>query len=102
MNRNTARYIETKITRLSREIAEIDGFFYRGSEDEDRGLYASMLERKRDDMVRSTVLQIHTAIENILLCVVVLGEHLTRSPFDSGYPRYARPTRFSESFDLSK
>src|ERR1700738_3888222 len=66
MKSSSPRSIETKITRLTREIAEIDQFFYRVNENEDRLLYAGMLERKRDDMVRSTVLQMHTAIEDIL------------------------------------
>ncbi|HZC23760.1 MAG TPA: hypothetical protein VE866_10520 [Candidatus Binatia bacterium] len=62
--------IEATIKRLSREIDEIDNFFYAGLEG-DRGLYASMLERKRDDMVRSAVLQMHTAIESLLdLCII--------------------------------
>ena len=58
--------VEAAIKRLTREIEEIDNFFYKGSENEDRVLYAGMLERKRDDMVRSAVLQMHTAIENLL------------------------------------
>ncbi len=58
--------VEAKITRLAREIAEIDEFFYKSNEKEDRLLYAGMLERKRDDIVRSVVLQIHTAIEDLL------------------------------------
>jgi len=57
--------------RLTREIAEIDELFYRGSENEDRLLYAGMLERKRDDMVRSAVLQMHTAIEDILNSLII-------------------------------
>lgn len=58
--------IETKITRLTREIRDIDQFFYGVNQNADRYLYAGMLERKRDDMVRSTVLQLHTAIEEVL------------------------------------
>jgi hypothetical protein len=58
---------EAKINRLSREIAAIDRFFYGVSEnDEDRSLHAGMLERKRDDMVRAAVLQLHTSIEDLL------------------------------------
>ncbi len=60
-----ARYVETKIRRLTREIAKIDKFFYGGLQ-RDRVLYAGMLERKRDDIVRSVVLQLHTAIEDVL------------------------------------
>lgn len=66
MSSSNPRSVEAKITRLTREIAEIDEFFYRGNENEDRFLYAGMLERKRDDIVRSTVLQMHTAIEDVL------------------------------------
>src|SRR5271170_5651025 len=58
--------VEAAIKRLTREIEEIDTFFYKVNEDDERHLYAGMLERKRDDIVRSAVLQIHTAIEDIL------------------------------------
>jgi hypothetical protein len=58
--------IETAIKRLPREIDEIDKYFYKPNENDDRRLFAGMLERKRDDMVRSAVLQIHTAIEDLL------------------------------------
>jgi hypothetical protein len=58
--------VEAKITRLTREIAQIDDFFYKFNENEDRLLYVGMLERKRDDMVRCAVLQMHTAIEDLL------------------------------------
>ena len=58
------RTVERLIRRLTREIEAIDRFFY--VEDRDRSLYAAMLERKRDDMVRVAVLQLHTAIEDIL------------------------------------
>lgn len=58
--------VEAAIKRLTREIEEIDFYFYRTSETEDRVLYAGMLERKRDDMVRAVVIQIHTAIEDLL------------------------------------
>jgi hypothetical protein len=66
MNLSNPRSVEAKISRLTREIAKIDQFFYKGNEHEDRVLYAGMLERKRDDMVRSAVLQMHTAIEDLL------------------------------------
>ena len=58
-----SKSVEAAIKRLTREIDEIDDFFYKPSENDDRLLHAGMLERKRDDMVRSTVLQMHTAIE---------------------------------------
>jgi hypothetical protein len=52
------------IKRLNREIAEIDSASYSG--DKEPMLVAAMLERKRDDMVRSAVLQVHTKIEDLL------------------------------------
>jgi hypothetical protein len=61
-----SRSLETKIRRLNREIRKIDDFFYGTNKDVNRTLYAGMLERKRDDMVRSAVLQLHTAIEDVL------------------------------------
>jgi hypothetical protein len=60
------RTIERIIGKLSREITEIDKHFYSGFEEKDRNLFASMLERKRDDMVRVAVLQLHTATEDVL------------------------------------
>lgn len=57
---------EAIITRLTREIEEIDDFVYKTDENDPRHLYAGMLERKRDDIVRSIVLQVHTAIEDLL------------------------------------
>ena len=66
MNWSNPQFVEARITRLTREIAEIDDVFYRLNETTDRVLYAGMLERKRDDMIRSAVLQMHTAIEDLL------------------------------------
>lgn len=66
MNWKSPRSVETTIRRLTREIAKIDEVFYRVNETADRVLYAGMLERKRDDMIRSAVLQMHTAIEDLL------------------------------------
>ena len=76
---SSPRSVEAKITRLTREIAEIDEFFYRTEENKDRDLYAGMLERKRDDMVRSAVLQLHTAIED-LLNTQITGHILNAKP----------------------
>lgn len=81
MDWTKARSVETKITRLTHEIEEIDRFFYRGYEKEDRSLFAGMLERKRDDMVRSAVLQLHTAIEEILNSLVI-RRILNAKPYD--------------------
>src|SRR5437879_5995455 len=65
-------YVERKIRRLSREISEIDRHFYdAGINDRDRTMHAGMLERKRDDIVRSTVLQLHTAMEDLLDSLIV-------------------------------
>jgi hypothetical protein len=71
MDWRSAKSVEAKIRRLTREITAIDEFFYRGNENEDRALYAGMLERKRDDLVRSAVLQMHTAIEDPLNSMIV-------------------------------
>lgn len=71
MNWRNPRAIETKIRRLTREIASIDEVLYNVNETKDRVLYAGMLERKRDDIVRSSVLQMHTAIEDLLNSFIV-------------------------------
>src|SRR5262249_15307993 len=60
------KYIEGKIKRLTRELNEIDQYFYSEADSDGRANYAFMLERKRDDIVRSVVLQLHTAIEDLL------------------------------------
>ena len=78
MDWKNARSVESKIRRLTREIDQIDAFFYQTNKTGDRFLYAGMLERKRDDIVRSVVLQLHTAIEDILNSWItrrVLGAH---------------------------
>lgn len=67
--------VEAAIKRLTREIEEIDSFFYKVNEDDDRVLYAGMLERKRDDVVRSVVLQMHTTIEDLLTSYITF--HVT-------------------------
>ncbi len=64
------RNVEAAIKRLTREIDEFDRYFYGRHEQGDRVAYAGMLERKRDDMVRSAVLQLHTAIEDMLNAVI--------------------------------
>jgi hypothetical protein len=71
MSQRTSKSVERKIARLTREIAAIDKDFYFVNADGDRTLYAGMLERKRDDMVRSAVLQLHTAIEDVLTSHIV-------------------------------
>ncbi len=64
--RENPKRVEAAIRRLKREIEEIDAYFYLSDENRDRVLYAGMLARKRDDLVRSAVIQIHTAIEDLL------------------------------------
>lgn len=64
-------YLKRKITRFKNEIAAIDDFFYHIERQGDPALYAAMLERKRDDIIRSVVLQLHTAIEDILTSWIV-------------------------------
>ncbi len=81
--------VEAAIKRLTREIEEVDNFFYKSNEDDDRVLYAGMLERKRDDMVRSAVLQMHTAIESLLNLYIIFeitgrARHLHPSRSESG------------------
>lgn len=58
------RSIQARVRRLTREISEIDDFFYGGIAGDSNRLF--MLERKRDDVVRSAVLQLHTAVEDLL------------------------------------
>ena len=58
--------MERRIRRFERELADIDQFFYLGKANANQLLYASMLERKRDDVVRGIVLQMHTSIEDVL------------------------------------
>jgi len=62
--------VERKIRRLTREIAEIDAFLHDVKE-RDRSLVAGTLERKRDDIVRAAVLQLHTAIEDVLTSYLI-------------------------------
>jgi hypothetical protein len=59
------------IRRLEREISEIDRFIYSQDVENDRHSYAGMLERKRDDVVRAAVLQVHTAIEDLLTRFII-------------------------------
>jgi hypothetical protein len=76
--------VEAAIKRLTREIEQIDAIFYGVNENERRHLYAGMLERKRDDMVRSAVVQMHTAIEDLL------DQHITYKILGSTRQRPAR------------
>jgi hypothetical protein len=64
-------YLKRKIGKLKREIAEIDEAFYVLNERADLTGHASMLERKRDDVIRGAVLQLHTSIEDILNSMIM-------------------------------
>ena len=66
MDWRNRRSVETRIKRLTKEIAEIESSFYGLEREKDRVLVAATLERKRDDIVRSAVLQLHTSIEDLL------------------------------------
>lgn len=75
--------VKAAIKRLAREIEEIDNLFYGFHENDDPVLYAGMLERKRDDVVRSLVLQMHTSIEDLLNSYItfeITGGTRWRSP----------------------
>jgi hypothetical protein len=71
--------IERRNRALSKEIIEIDTMFYETSEKDPAQRY-SMLERKRDDLVRGVVLQLHTSIEDLLN--IWLKSHLLGVPVD--------------------
>lgn len=61
--------LEGKINRLLKEIQLIEERFYASNDNNLEQRYF-MLERKRDDTVRSLVLQLHTAIEDLLACLL--------------------------------
>lgn len=90
MDWNNPRSVESLIKRLTREIADIDKLFYHSQEIEDRVAYTSMLDHKRDDIVRGTVIQMHTAIEDLLdtmiICSVLnVKPEERRTKFNSNY-----------------
>lgn len=58
--------IEKSIRRSKRELDALDKFLYGRHEADDRHLYAGTLQQKKTDVVRATVLHMHTAIENII------------------------------------
>jgi hypothetical protein len=58
------RYYERQIRRLRKEISQIDAFVYEVAGDAAQRY--SMLQTKRDDVVRGVILQFHTAIEDLL------------------------------------
>jgi hypothetical protein len=55
--------VQQAIKRLNEEIGEIEAAIYAPGED-DPVLIAGMLERQRDDIVRSAVLQLHTSAKS--------------------------------------
>jgi hypothetical protein len=103
-----ARTVERNIRRTQREIAEIDAFVYPG--DEDRFLYLGSLERKRDDIVRAAILQMHTAIESILTTLLlqraldlpIEDRHLTqRSKSGKTMERLIREFTYDKKVELA-
>lgn len=58
--------VEMTIRRLTKQIDALSALFYGSHKQSDRFLYAAMLEHRLDDFVRAAVLQMHTAIENLL------------------------------------
>jgi uncharacterized protein with von Willebrand factor type A (vWA) domain len=66
MDKAKQSYLRRKIRSLEREISKVDETFYLVEKDSDPGQHASMLERKRDDMIRAAALQLHTSIESVL------------------------------------
>jgi hypothetical protein len=69
---NPAR-VEKRIKKLTREIDEINSFFYGYHKDKSRLAYMGMLEFKKDDVVRSIVLQMHTSIEDLMTAMLFSG-----------------------------
>jgi hypothetical protein len=63
--RENPKRIQKAISRLNIEIEQIDFAIYAPGTN-DPVLVAALLERKRDDIVRSAVLQLHTKIEDLL------------------------------------
>jgi hypothetical protein len=69
MRRNTERMQEA-ISGLNIEIEMIDHAIYAPG-DSDPRIVEAVLERKRDDIVRSAVLQLHTKIEDLLTQLIM-------------------------------
>jgi hypothetical protein len=76
MNWSNAKSVEARIRRLTKEIAQIDTELYGVNGLDGIGV-AAILERKRDDIARSAVLAIHTAIDD-LLTQLILGSSRNR------------------------
>jgi hypothetical protein len=63
--------VETRIARLTKEIGQIESFLYDLDAQDERIGVSALLEHKRDDLVRAAVLQIHTAIEDLLSQIIL-------------------------------
>jgi hypothetical protein len=63
--------IEATIKRLTKEINEIDQIAYSPGAPQDRLELATLLEHKRDDVIRSAVLQLHTSIDDLLTDLIL-------------------------------
>jgi hypothetical protein len=61
-----SKSLEARIARLTSEIDLIDVALYGQNPRKNRIDVATSLEQKRDDIVRAAVLNIHTAIEDLL------------------------------------
>jgi hypothetical protein len=61
--------VQKTIRRLQKEIGDLDEALYDPSDD-DPFVVWGVLERKRDDMVRAAVLQLHTSIEDLLTVLI--------------------------------
>jgi len=65
-----SKRVQKAIRHFTREIEQIDALIYSPGED-DPVLVAGTLERKRDDVVRTVVLQLHTSIEDLLTQLIL-------------------------------
>lgn len=66
MPKKLPQAVTRKIRRITRDIVSLERIMYGSHDQEDQVLCAGMLEHRRDDVVRGAVLQMHTAIENVL------------------------------------
>ena len=71
MDWRNSKSVETRIARLKKEIGQIESFLYDLDAQDERIGVAALLEHKRDDLVRAAVLQIHTAIEDLLTQIIL-------------------------------
>jgi len=71
MDWRNPKSVETRIARLKKEMGQIESFLYDLDAQDERIGVAALLEHKRDDLVRAAVLQIHTAIEDLLTQIIL-------------------------------